>query len=339
MGMSQLANGIAEDGAVGTRDTSIDEDIDWVPLTGGPFQIGSEQFYPDEGPVHQRAIEPFVIARTPVTNREFAEFVRATGHVTTAEQELPADVYPQLTPGERGPGSLVFTPTTGPVSLDDWSQWWRWVPGADWRHPQGPDSLIDGLEEHPVVQVSYADASAYADWAGVRLPTEAEHEYASSGGIVAQPYPWGSQRTPGGIIMANTWFGAFPYDNRGACGFVGTSPVGSFPPNAFGLLDMIGNVWEWTSDYYTPSHGAWARSPGSPDDTTPTDGQTGCSCGPDVATLATLSAEHGSSVPRRVVKGGSHLCAPEYCLRYRPQARSPQAEDTSTNHIGFRCAK
>lgn len=305
----------------------------WVTLPGGAFRIGSEAFYPEEGPAHERNIRPFTIARTPVTNREFAEFVAATGHVTVAERELPADVFPGLDPAERIPGSMVFTPTAGPVPLDDWMQWWRWVPGADWRHPRGPDSSIEGKEEHPVVQVAFEGANAFAAWSGLRLPTEAEHEYAASGGVIAAPYAWGSERTPDRIVMANTWFGQFPYRNDGAHGWVGTSRVGSFPSNAFGLADMIGNVWEWTSDYYTPPHAMeaeMARDPARSD---------GCTCGPDKTRLTEQSTAYGESVPRRVLKGGSHLCAPEYCLRYRPQARSPQAEDTVTSHIGFRCVR
>ncbi|MDN5790078.1 MAG: formylglycine-generating enzyme family protein [Micrococcales bacterium] len=319
-----------------TEDENSGDVQTWVTLPGGVFRIGSDAFYPEEGPAHDRQIEPFTIARAPVTNREFAEFVAATGHVTVAERELPAAVFPGLGPDERIPGSTAFTPTAGPVPLDDWMQWWRWVPGADWRHPLGPDSTVDGKDDHPVVHVAFEDANAFARWAGLRLPTEAEHEYAASGGVIAAPYAWGSERTPDGIVMANTWFGLFPYRNEGARGWVGTSPVGSFPPNAFGLVDMIGNVWEWTTDYYISSHAtraSKARDPALP---------AGCTCGPDrtrLTRLAEQSIAPGESVPRRVLKGGSHLCAPEYCLRYRPPARSPEAEDTSTSHIGFRCVR
>lgn len=292
----------------------------WVRLDGGWFVMGSDDFYPDEAPRHDREIAPFEIAATPVTNAEFARFVAATGHVTLAERSLSVEHFPELTQADRAAGSLVFTPTPGPVGLRDWRRWWRWVPGADWRHPGGPGSTTAGREDHPVVQVAYPDALAYCAWAGVRLPTEAEHEYAAGGGGVPRPYAWGARRDPGGTIMANTWRGRFPYRNEGAAGWVGTSPVGAFPANGFGLSDMIGNVWEWTSDRYLPRHSGAGSTAGSP-----------CGCSP--------AAAEGRPAGRRVLKGGSHLCAPEYCLRYRPAARSPQAEDSATTHIGFRVAR
>lgn len=312
-----------------------------VVIPGGTFLMGSNEFYPEERPIHERRVEPFELDRTPVTNDAFAEFVAETGYVTVAESELDADEYPELDDDERAPGSLVFTPTIGPVDLRDWRQWWSWVPGANWQHPRGPASSIYGIGDHPVVQVAYADAVAYATWAGKRLPTEAEAEYAARGGTAGTPYAWGSERDPGGAMMANTWRGRFPYLNTAEDGWAGTSPVGAFSANLFGLYDTIGNVWEWTSDDYTPDHRAAAGLPparivGACSDDVGSDRP--C-CTPTVAGLPAISAEPGSTVPRRVLKGGSHLCAPEYCLRYRPAARSPQAEDSATNHIGFRCAR
>lgn len=287
--------------------------------------MGSAEFYGDEGPVHEREIAPFELDLHPVTNEEFAAFVSATGYHTIAERELdPAD-FPGTDPADLVPGSMVFTSTTGPVDLGDWRQWWRWEPGAHWRQPFGRGSSIDGRLRHPVVHVSFADASAYAEWAGKRLPTEAEWEWAARGGLVGTRYAWGDEPRPDGVLMANTWQGAFPYRNTGAEGWVGTSPVGTFAANGYGLLDMIGNTWEWTTDFYAPRHvppGVRGVDPGARSNL-----------------LAEASTDQGSQVPRRALKGGSHLCAPEYCLRYRPAARSPQSEDSATTHIGFRCAR
>lgn len=285
--------------------------FDVVDIPGGTFAMGSDDFYPEERPVHERRVDAFRLMRAPVTNAQFAHFVVRTSYVTTAERELPSEQFPDLSLEERTPGSLVFTPTAGPVDLGDWRQWWRWVPRASWRRPEGRDDTVSQRAEHPVVQVSYEDAVAFATWAGGRLPTEAEHEYAAGCGA-GTTYAWGDVRDPGGRIMANTWRGRFPYDNRGCDGWGGTSPVGSFPANDFGLHDCIGNVWEWTSSTYGAQH-----RPQS------------CGCSPVTADGDQLM---------RVLKGGSHLCAPEYCLRYRPSARSPQAEDSATTHIGFRVA-
>jgi formylglycine-generating enzyme required for sulfatase activity len=286
-------------------------DAPMIDLGGGRFSVGSEQFYADEGPVHEVVVRPFRLDAHPVTNEQFARFVAATGYLTTAERSLPAADYPELSESDRSAGALVFRPTDGPVRLTDWRQWWSWVAGANWQHPSGPGSSVEGAKRHPVVQVSFDDASAYASWAGKRLPTEEEWEFAARAGRPRSTYAWGDERAPGGVLQANTWQGAFPYRNSGARGWVGTSPVGEFPANDYGFVDLIGNVWEWTTTPYTTRH--LTESP---------------SCCPP-------SAE---SDGRRVLKGGSHLCAPEYCLRYRPAARSPQSDDTSTTHIGFRCA-
>lgn len=295
-----------------------------VRIAGGTFRMGSAEFYSDEQPVHERAVGEFEIDRFAVTNEDFAAFVADTGYVTMAERAPSAEDIPGAAPEDLVPGSLVFTPTAGPVDLRDWRQWWRWVPGAQWRHPEGPESSIDERMRHPVVQVAFEDAAAYAAWAGKRLPTEAEHEFAARGGHDGRSFAWGDEPYPGGVAQANSWLGRFPYDNRGAHG-AGTAPVGSYPPNDFGLYDLIGNVWEWTSDFYAPRH----LVPGDE----PVD------AGERENLLSIASAEPGSRIPRRVLKGGSYLCSPDYCLRFRPAARSPQADDTSTTHIGFRCVR
>jgi len=292
---------------------------DLIELPGGAFSMGSANFYPDEMPVHTVTVGPFALERAPVTNAQFAEFVAATGYVTVAERPLNPVAYPGVAAEDLVPGALVFRPTAGKVNLSDWRQWWHWVPGACWRHPYGPDTGVDERAEHPVVQIAYPDAWAYARWADRRLPTEAEWEYAARAGSDTT-YPWGTDAAPGGQLMANTWQGRFPYRNDGAAGWTGTSPVGTFAPNGYGLVDMIGNVWEWTTTRYKPNH---RSSAGSQSETTPCCAPVG---DPDPAIM-------------QVLKGGSHLCAPEYCHRYRPAARSPQSQDSATTHIGFRCAR
>ncbi len=289
-----------------------------VDLPGGSFRMGSTKFYPEEAPAHTVTVAAFAIEKHPVTNAQFGEFVAATGHVTVAEQPLDPALYPGADPRDLVPGGLVFRPTAGPVDLRDWRQWWHWTPGACWRHPFGPGSTVTERPDHPVVQVAYPDAAAYARWAGRRLPTEAEWEYAAHGGATGT-YAWGEDPTPGGELMANTWQGRFPYRNDGARGWVGTSPVGTFPANGYGLLDMIGNVWEWTTTRYFGHHRLDAED-------RPADQER--SCCPQPSPDPTVC---------QALKGGSHLCAPEYCHRYRPSARSPQSQDSATTHIGFRC--
>lgn len=280
-------------------------------IPAGWYHRGATDFYPDEGPVEKIFIEAFDIDTGPVTNAEFEHFVSATGYLTVAERALPAEEFAHLSARERAPGSLVFTPSTHPVDLTDWRQWWRWVPGANWRQPYGPQNPRGAEPQHPVVQVSFDDALAYANWCGKRLPTEAQWEYAARGGLDGATYAWGNEPQDPGRLRANTWQGKFPYLNTGAKGWVGTSPVGSFEPNGYGLHDMIGNVWEWTTTAYArPATG-------------------GCSCTPSTPTPDS----------DLTLKGGSHLCAPEYCLRYRPAARSAQSPDSATTHIGFRCVR
>lgn len=314
---------------------TVDEKPTWVQIPAGRFSMGSYDFYPEEAPVHECRVDSFQLTRDPVTNAQFARFVRATGYVTVAERGLSEFQFPHLDPLQRQPGSLVFTETSGPVDLRDWTAWWRWARGAQWRHPLGEDSGLAGRESHPVVQVAYDDAVAYADWIGARLPSEAELEYAAGAGRTPDPYAWGPELELDGRLMANTWRGRFPYLNKGCNGWVGTSPVGVFPVNAFGLNDVIGNVWEWTSDLYTSSHAVAAA--GESCGAGPGDDGAACRCSPKA--VPTRESPAPRAIVQRVLKGGSHLCAPEYCLRYRPAARSPQYEDTATSHIGFRCAR
>lgn len=295
-----------------------------IELPGGEFRMGSTSFYPEEAPIHAVTVAPFAIERHPVTNAEFAEFVDATGYVTVAEKPLDPAFYPGVAQEDLLPGALVFRPTAGPVNLEDWRQWWDWAPGAHWRRPFGDGSDIAGKDSHPVVQIAYPDAGAYAAWANRRLPTEAEWEYAAAAGATTT-YAWGDEPTVDGNLMANTWQGRFPYRNDGAANWVGTSPVGTFPPNGFGLLDMIGNVWEWTTTPYS-ARGHARRDAGADGSSLELPANSCCPppADPDPTVIQSL-------------KGGSHLCAPEYCLRYRPAARSPQSQDSSTTHIGFRC--
>lgn len=293
-------------------------------IPAGEFQMGSTGFYPEEQPVIGVSVEDFWMDKHPVTNESFSHFVRATGYVTVAERDLSPEDYPHIRDEDRAAGSLVFTPTDGPVDLRNPNNWWRFVRGASWRVPNGIDSIQD--DSHPVVQVAFEDAAAYADWMGKSLPTEAEWEYAARGGLVDARYPWGDELYPDGVPMANIWEGAFPYFNTKRDGYVGTSPVGRYPPNGYGLYDMIGNVWEWTGDFWTDTHQLPTES---------------C-CTPPIHRVGEQKApcdpsQPAAKIPSRVLKGGSHLCAASYCLRYRPTARIPQMVDSGTTHIGFRC--
>ena len=287
-----------------------------VQVPAGRFMMGSRDFYPEERPIREVEVGGFWLDEHPVTNAEFRRFVKSTGHVTIAEQAPdPAD-FPGADPADLVPGSQVFTASSGPVPLDDWTRWWRWVPGADWRHPLGPDSKLDGRDRHPVVHIGYEDALAYARWAGKDLATEAEWEYAARGGLDGATYSWGDEFMPRGKVMANTWHGRFPWENLRPHGFDRTSPIGRFPPNGYGLYDVAGNVWEWTRSTWTSTHAG------------PVDTMPAC-CGP--------GHEHVREEDRRVIKGGSHLCAPSYCHRYRPAARQGHAVRSTTSHLGFRC--
>ncbi len=296
-------------------------------LDGGRFLMGSETFYPEEAPVRAVRIDPFWIDEVPVTNAQFARFVDATDHLTAAEiAPDPAD-YPGMLPEMAKAGSAVFRPTAGPVDMSDPNQWWEFCFGADWRHPMGPDSNLDGLADHPVVHVALADAEAYAKWAGKALPTEAEWEFAARGGLDGADYAWGDELAPDGAMLANYWQGLFPFANQLLDGWERTSPVRAFPANGYALFDMIGNVWEWTADWYAAPK-VERKAKGSccvPEN--PRGGTRGESFDPALT----------ARIPRKVLKGGSHLCAPSYCRRYRPAARHPETIDTSTSHIGFRC--
>jgi formylglycine-generating enzyme len=302
-------------------------DVGMAPIEGGAFWMGSDAHYPEEAPARRVAVDPFLIDIRPVTNRDFARFVAAAGYVSFAERPLDPAQYPEADPALLKPGSAVFTPPNRPVPPNDPFLWWQYVIGANWKRPTGPASSLDGLEDHPVVHVAFEDAEAYAAWAGKRLPTEAEWECAARGGLDRAAYAWGGDLAPEGRMLANYWQGAFPHENLESDGFYGTSPAGAFPPNGFGLYDMIGNVWEWTVDWY-----AQATAPDSP-----------C-CVPQNPRGGTESASRDPNDPgrnfgRKVLKGGSHLCAENYCQRYRPAARYPQTIDSTTSHIGFRCVK
>jgi sulfatase modifying factor 1 len=297
-------------------------DMVWIP--GGRFLMGSDHHYPEEAPAHPVTVGGFWIDRQTVTNQQFTRFVHKTGYVTVAERPPdPAD-YPGAKAELLVPASTVFRQPRHRVDLRNHYNWWTYVPGADWRHPQGPGSSIKKRPDHPVVHVAWEDVQAYARWVGKQLPTEAEWEFAARGGLDAAEFAWGQEFTPGGRWMANTWQGEFPIENTKQDGYEGTAPVGSFPPNGYGLLDMIGNVWEWTTDWY----------------------QTHTELADACCTVAnprggerhrSVDLNDPVGVPRKVMEGGSHLCAPNYCRRYRPAARMPQPVDTATSHLGFRC--
>jgi formylglycine-generating enzyme required for sulfatase activity len=295
----------------------------WVP--GGSFRMGSDHHYPEEAPTHTVRVDGFWIDPRAVTNADFRRFVEATGHVTVAERPADPALYPGADPALLVPSSVMFRRPAGRVDLRNHFNWWTYMPGADWRHPRGPESSLEGLWDHPVVHVAFEDAAAYAAWMGKELPTEAEWECAARGGGRDTEFAWGDEFTPGGRPMANTWQGEFPWQNLVEDGFEWTAPVGSFPANGYGLYDMIGNTWEWTQDWYQ-DHGKLTHS------CCTIQNPRGCDLSASIDERAA-----GPRIPRKVMKGGSYLCAPNYCRRYRPAARMPQAVDTSTCHLGFRC--
>ena len=298
-----------------------------VFVPGGEFVMGSDRHYPEEKPPHRVRVDGFWIDATPVTNREFSRFVSETDYVTFAEIAPDPKDYPGILPDMLKPGSMVFSPPNHPVDLRNYANWWAFVIGADWRHPYGPHSSLEGIEDHPAVHISYQDAEAYAAWAGKALPSEAEWEYAARGGVEGKEFAWGDELVPQGRHMANIWQGQFPWQNLAEDGYTRTSPVGAYPANPFGLHDMIGNVWEWTTDWYAEQHAA----------------QKSC-CVPANPRGVPESESYDPRqpqfrIPRKVVKGGSHLCAPSYCRRYRPAARHAQPIDTAMSHVGFRCIR
>jgi formylglycine-generating enzyme len=303
----------------------------WIP--GGEFSMGAQdpphmdmvgmQATTDSRPVHRVYVDGFFMDKTDVTNAQFAEFVHATGYVTVAEKVPTAEDFPGAPPENLYAGGVVFSPPNHAVTLNDHFQWWSYVKGANWRHPTGPKSSIQGKENYPVVQVAYQDAEAYAKWAHKRLPTEAEWEFAARGGLAGKPFVWGDEFKPNGKWMANTHQGHFPNEDLGSDGFVGVAPVAQYPPNGYGLFDMAGNVWQWTSDWYRPDYyaelaksGAVARNPEGP------------------------NAPYDPAEPsekKKVHRGGSFLCTDQYCSRYMVGTRGKGEVSTGTNHLGFRC--
>ena len=294
-----------------------------VLIPGGRFWMGTDHME-DAQPVHQVEVKGFWMDRTDVTNEEFARFVKATGYVTIAERPLNPKEFPNLEPDELAAGSVVFTPPLNPISLDNPLAWWKFVRGANWRHPEGPNSDLTGKEKYPVVHIAWPDAAAYAKWAGKRLPTEAEWEFAARGGLDRQTYVWGNEFKPGGKFQANTFQGHFPDHNTSEDGYKGIAPVASFEPNGYGLYDMSGNVWQWVSDWYRPDYYAKLR-------------------GAEVAINPQGPSDsfdpQEPAVHKRVQKGGSYLCTDQYCERYMPGARGKGDPETGTNHLGFRCVR
>ena len=303
------------------------ESTGMIRIPGGAFTMGSNRHYAEEAPAHRAAVDGFWMDAAPVTNRQFRTFVAKTGYVTFAEIAPRAEDYPAALPHMLRAGSLMFSPPAHPVDLHDWSQWWTFQFGATWTKPSGAGSSIKGLDDHPVVHIAYRDAVAYAAFVGKALPTEAEWELAAKGGLDDTEFAWGDELTPSGRHMANTWQGDFPLENTKDDGWARTSPVRSYPANGYGLYDMIGNVWEWTTDFWsTERQGDAPKACCVPQN--PRGGPEGQSYDPRQPEIR---------IPRKVLKGGSHLCAPNYCRRYRPAARHAQPIDTSASHIGFRC--
>ena len=311
------------------------EGMVWIP--GGEFSMGCVA--PSEGvctmatmnsvndaqPIHRVYVDGFWMDTNDVSNAQFAKFVQATGYKTIAEIAPTKEQFPTAPPENLVAGSTVFTPTTNAVPLNDYFQWWRYVHGANWRHPTGPDSHLRGKENYPVVQIAYADAEAYAKWAGKRLPTESEWEFAARGGLSGKTYFWGDELNPGGKWMANIYTGQFPYHDTGEDGYAGVAPVGQYPPNGYGLFDMAGNVWQWCSDWYRPDTYARLKLAGVVVARNPQ--------GPD------KSYDPGDDQPQRVQRGGSFLCTDQYCTRYMIGTRGKGDVDTGSNHLGFRCVK
>jgi len=302
------------------------ENMVWVD--GATFRMGSDSHYPEEAPAHRVSVEGFWIDVFPVTNQEFGAFVEATGYVTVAERPLNPSDFPGAPAANLVPGSLVFTMTAGPVDLRNLNQWWAWTPGACWNHPEGRASSTEGRGDHPVVHVAFEDAEAYAAWAGKELPSEAEWELAARGGLDGRDFVWGDEPEASGERLANYWHGEFPW--RAEPGYGARAPVGTFPANGFSLFDMAGNVWEWTTDWYASRH--------------PSEAADKTCCVPQnprgpTAELSYDPAQPQFRIPRKVLKGGSYLCADSYCMRYRPAARRPQMIDTGMSHVGIRCLR
>ncbi len=287
-----------------------------VPIRGGRFRMGSEEGYPEERQVHSVRLDGFLIDRHEVTNAQFAAFVKATGHVTVAERKPSPGDAANITGNQLPAGGVIFVWPKNGEQFKAAYQWWQYKSGANWRHPYGPGSSIAGLENHPVVQIAYDDAVAYAKWLGRDLPTEAEAEYAARGGLDGATYPWGNTPDVNGRSMANAWQGAFPNINTGQDGHRGTAPVGCYPPNGYGVFDAVGNVWEWTKDVYVDRHPKQDME------------------NPMIVRVA--NPRDAGPHPDRIIKGGSFLCSPDFCLRYRPSSRQPQDPTLSTVHIGFR---